>query len=139
MQRMGLLAFALILSSCASVHSTNYVGGDIREVILNKGNPVNEYDLEDGSRAFQFYLGGGTYQVLQDPSAYGDLTVVDDADTTSANSIAASGDVVVSKPCLITYVANLDEITKSWLITDMQYPTRDFCSLSGKRMWIFRR
>src|SRR5690554_4707351 len=55
--------FSVFLLGCVSTHMKQYLGKDIREVVLDSGPPVNAIDMEGGVRAFQFMWGGGTYRV----------------------------------------------------------------------------
>lgn len=57
-----LLIATLFLTGCASQIMDSYVGKDVTEAILDYGPPVNQLDLPDGSRAFQWKMsGGGTF------------------------------------------------------------------------------
>lgn len=56
--RKLVLAAALSLAACVSQEMAGYVGKDITEVFMTQGRPVDEFDLPDGNRAFQFYWGG---------------------------------------------------------------------------------
>lgn len=117
----------MLLVGCVSAHMAKYVGGDIREVIIDSGNPVNAFDLADRKRAFQFYWGGGTIQVPQTTSTTGQATVAGNTAWTSATSITTGGYLVESKGCLITYIAEWNETKNGWVVIGTRYPKRAVC------------
>ncbi|WP_372376335.1 hypothetical protein ACDI35_08680 [Xanthomonas axonopodis pv. cajani] len=76
MSRLIAIAFVAFLAGCASTEMKQYVGKDIREVILVNGPPINELDMEDGVRAFQFKWGGGTVALPQTSQTTGQVSSV---------------------------------------------------------------
>ena len=46
-----IVACTLIISGCVSQVMKQYVGKDIREVYMEHGKPINEFDMADGRRA----------------------------------------------------------------------------------------
>ena len=58
-----ILLVLFFMAGCASTHMQQYLGKDIREVVMDSGPPENVLDLGDGRRAFQFYWGGGSFLV----------------------------------------------------------------------------
>lgn len=127
MKILGAILTILLLASCVSTHMAKYVGGDIREVIIDSGNPVNAFDLADGKRAFQFYWGGGAFQMPQTTNTTGQATVIGNAVWTSSTSITTGGYLVESKGCLITYIAAWNNEKNGWIVVDTKYPSRAFC------------
>lgn len=127
MKKIGFLTLILFLTSCVSSHMAKYVGEDIREVIIDSGNPVNAFDMPDGERAFQFYWGGGTYQSPHITSTVGLLTLSGNTAWTTATSITTGGYLVDNKGCLITYIAIWNEAKNGWIVKDTRYPKRTVC------------
>lgn len=118
-----VLVCALILPACVSTHMKQYLGRDIREVMIDSGPPVNAFDMPDRTRAFQFYWGGGEFPVPQTTTA--SVNVFGNA--AYLNSMTIGGGVVSSKGCLITYFARHDEKGGAWTVVDISYPKRLFC------------
>jgi len=54
MRTILAVVLLLLLSGCVSTHMKQYMGMDIREVILDSGPPLNAMDMGGGVRAFQF-------------------------------------------------------------------------------------
>ncbi len=114
---------ALLLAGCVSTHMQQYIGRDIREVIVDSGPPVNTLDMGGGRRAFQFYWGGG--DIIVPASGSGTATVI--GNTVYASSVSYPGGVVHSEGCLITYFARQAEGSDAWIVTEIAYPKRVFC------------
>lgn len=74
MRAIFIAVLFVILSGCVSTHMKQYIGRDIREVILDDGPPVNAMDMGNGVRAFQFRIGGGTYRLPSTTTTSGTLT-----------------------------------------------------------------
>lgn len=117
----------LWLAGCVSTHMAKYVGSDIREVIIDSGNPVNVFDLADGKRAFQFYWGGGTMEVPRETTTTGHVSVIGSTAWTSQTSVTTGGYVVERKGCLTTYIAGWDATKNGWIILETRYPKRLVC------------
>ena len=49
-----------VLSGCATSVMQGYVGQDVTQVMLERGPPVNVFELPDGRTAFQWQLTTGT-------------------------------------------------------------------------------
>jgi hypothetical protein len=117
-----LLAAALSLAACVSQEMASYMGKDITEVFMTQGHPVDEFDLPDGNRAFQFYWGGGA---ISFPST-STTTVTVVGNQAFANTQGFGGGVVHSQGCLITYIGTPND-KKSWTVTAYRYPDRLVC------------
>lgn len=121
-----LLVLAAALSGCVSNHMKQFVGKDIREVMLSEGPPINELTLADERKAFQWYWGGGT------------VALPGSSHTTTTGQISPSGMVaahsttfetpstVYSSPgCLTTYIAR--NVDGAWIVEEIRYPKRLVC------------
>ena len=119
----ALLAATLLLAACVSTHMEQYVGRDIRDVMVDSGEPVNVFDMGDGRRAFQFYWGGGTIAVPQKTTTTGSVV----GNTVYLDSTTYPGGVVHNPGCLITYFARHDEANNAWIVSEISYPERLVC------------
>ena len=119
----ALLATAILLTACVSTHMKQYVGRDIREVMVDGGEPANVFDMGDGRRAFQFYWGGGTFAVPQTTTTTGSVV----GNSVYLSSTTLPGGVVHSPGCLITYFARYDDGGDAWIVSDIAYPDRLVC------------
>jgi len=90
---------ALTIAGCASQVMKQYIGKDIRQVYLEHGKSVNEFDLDDGNRVFQFYWG-----------------------ESSAGSKAG-----MKGGCLLSYITTRNNQNSSWTVVDIKYPDRLVC------------
>jgi hypothetical protein len=113
----------MLLSACVSTHMKKFVGKDIRDVMVADGPPVHQFDLGDGRRAFQWYIGGGTYVMPQTTTG----TVTAFGNQAFLNSTTSGGQTVSSPGCLVTYFAKFDDVQNGWLVVDISYPDRIAC------------
>jgi hypothetical protein len=100
-----------------------FVGKDIREVMVADGPPVHQFDMGDGRRAFQWYIGGGTYVIPQTTTG----TVTNVGGQAFVNATTTGGQVVSSEGCLVTYIAVPGEKNGAWIVKDIAFPDRLFC------------
>jgi len=122
-----LLVISILMAGCASTHMKQYMGKDIREVIIDNGPPFNAFDMGDGRRAFQFYWGGGTYTVPQTTTITGSTNTIGNSSWYSGTAITTGGGTVTSKGCILTYFAKWDEAKKAWVITEYRVPNQLVC------------
>jgi hypothetical protein len=119
---LSILTLTVGLMGCVSQEMAGYMGKDITEVMMIQGRPVSEFDLPDGTRAFQYYWGGGTVAIPSTTtttfSVYGNQAI--------ANTQGTPGGIVHSQGCLITYIGTPND-KRSWTITDYRYPQRLVC------------
>lgn len=115
---------AVLLGGCASTHMKQYVGKDIREVILDDGPPLHAMDLGDGVRAFQYPFGGGAYTAPSVTTTSGSITR---SGWLSATSITTGGGTVVLPPCIMTYITRWDPDRAGWIVRDYRIPKQTFC------------
>jgi hypothetical protein len=120
--RKFLLAAVVGLAACVSQEMAGYVGKDITEVFMTQGRPVNEFNLPDGTRAFQFYWGGGAIPIPSTTTT----TVTVAGNQAFANTQGFGGGVAYSQGCLITYIGTPND-KKSWTVTGYGYPDRLVC------------
>lgn len=104
-----------------------YVGKDIRYVVVDSGPPIYAFDMGDGRRAFQWTWGGGTYQIPQVESSTATATPIGDSVWLTATKISSGGGTVTSSGCIITYFAEWNEARRGWFVVDYSYPKRLVC------------
>ena len=104
-----------------------FVGKDVREVVISDGAPTNIFDLGDGRRVFQFYWGGGTYAVPGRVQGYSLSTVIGNTVYTSGSALVTPPRVIESRGCLISYIANWDQELNGWIVAEIRYPKRLVC------------
>ena len=116
-----------LLTGCASTHMQQYVGKDIREVIIDSGPPVNALDLEGGRRAFQFRWGGGSFVVPSQTTTTGQVNVTGNTAWLQSRSITTGGGVVTSEGCIIAYITTFSETRQSWIVESYRIPKQLVC------------
>lgn len=126
MRILGVI-FILTFTGCVSTHMKQYVGKDIREVMMDSGPPVAVYDLASGKRAFQYRWGGGVVTTPETSKTTGSATVVGDSVYLSRETIRMPSSSVYVEGCLINYIALFDERTEAWVIKEIRYPKRLVC------------
>lgn len=118
---------AILIIGCASTHMKQYLGKDIREVIIDSGPPINAFDMGDGRRAFQFRWGGGSFVVPQTTTASGSVTSIGNSAWYSGSAISTGGGVITSEGCIITYFARWNKNRKTWIVIDYRFPKQLVC------------
>lgn len=115
--KLALALFAL-LTACAADTMRSYMGQDIRNVELTYGPPVNQIDLGNGSRAFQWA------KVSVDTTPVSAVTTTDKdkkgRKTTQTQFIG--GDTTVTR-CLYTFITT--RTGDSWIVTGIRQPSLD--------------
>jgi hypothetical protein len=116
--KLTLALCVMLLTGCAADTMRSYVGRDIREVELTYGPPVNQIDLGNGSRAFQWA------KVSVDTTPVSAVTTTDKdrrgRKTTQTQFIG--GDQTVTR-CLYTFIATSSG--DSWIVTGIRQPSLD--------------
>lgn len=123
---MRLAALALIvvtLTGCVSTYMRQFVGKDIREVMVADGPPINQFDMPDGRRAFQWVIGGGPVFIPQTTTA----TIHRAGNMSYVNATTVGGGVVETSGCVVTYFARRDETRDAWVVTEFSFPDRLVC------------
>ena len=127
---MRVITFSLallMLVGCASTHMKQYMGKDIREVILDSGPPINAMDMENGVRVFQFRWGGGSFTVPQTTTTTGTVTGYGNTAWLNSSSITHGGGTYTSEGCVITYMTTWSEARKTWVVTSYRFPKQLVC------------
>ena len=119
-----VLAF---LAGCASTHMKQYIGKDVREVIIENGPPIYAFDMGDGRRAFQFRWGGGSFVIPQRTTVTGSSTAVGGSGWYSGSAITSGGGVITSEGCVLTYFARWNEVKNAWIVTEYRVPKQLVC------------
>lgn len=115
------------ISGCASTHMKQYIGKDVREIIIDNGPPINAFDMGDGRRAFQFRWGGGTYVMPQTTTITGSSTTTGNSAWYSGSAITSGGGIVTSEGCVLTYFAHRNEQKSAWIVTEYKVPKQLVC------------
>ncbi len=121
------ISIFLVLSGCDSTMMKKSIGGDIRLVILDHGDPVRIMDMGDGRRAYQFRYGGGTYVLPEKTKVTGSITGVGNSAVYSGKKTKSGGQVVSSPGCLLTYFAKKDEAKNAWIVVGIRVPKQLVC------------
>lgn len=125
--KITILIAALLLGGCVvSSHMKQFIGEDIREIMIVDGPPRHTFDLDDGRRAFQWYWGGGAVPLPSD--SWSTTTAqVSSGGFVTADTVSTSfgGGAYVSQGCLITYIAKQQQ--GNWIVEDIRYPDRILC------------
>jgi hypothetical protein len=121
-----IISLALV-AGCASTHMRQYVGKDVREIIIDNGPPINAFDMGDGRRAFQFRWGGGSYLMSQNTTITGNSTSIGNSAWYFGTALTSGGGVLTSEGCLLTYFANWNQAKKAWIITEYRMPKQLVC------------
>ena len=117
----------IMLVGCVSTHMKQYMGKDIREVILDSGPPINAMDMGDGVRAFQFRWGGGTYSIPQTTTTSGTVTAYGNTAWLNSSSITSGGGTIYSEGCVITYLTAWNDARQTWVVSSYRYPKQLVC------------
>lgn len=121
MKKISLLILvAASLIGCASQIMQNYVGKDVREIMLDYGAPANAFDMGDGRRAFQWTI-GSSYTVPTTAITTGSINTLGTATWVTSNTTITAGQAINST-CLYTLFAKWNEGTKGWFVTDFKKP-----------------
>jgi hypothetical protein len=126
-KRIFLVLLSSLIVGCVSTHMKKYVGRDIRDVMLDSGPPMNAFDMPDGTRAFQFRWGGGSFALPQMRTTSGTVTAVGNSAWFQSQSISSGGNILSSEGCIITYFAKWNEGTKSWTVVSFRHPKQLVC------------
>jgi hypothetical protein len=125
--RILISAVVLFASACASTHMKQFIGKDARYIAVQDGPPAYVFDLPDGTRAFQYYWGGGTYQLPKTTTTNGQVQLVGNAAYYSEQQLETGGGIVSSAGCLVTYIAKWNPDAKGWIVRQISYPHRLVC------------
>ena len=115
------LLTVLLLVGCAGMNMQAYLGKDIRDVMVDYGPPVHQFDMGNGTRAFQWEtvdhyrepVTASTTGFVNGPKHSGGIV--------NANTIYTGGNTYTSK-CFYTYFAKWNKLSKGWIITGFRKP-----------------
>ena len=125
----GVLVVLLVsgVAGCVSTHMKQFIGKDAVYIQIEDGPPVDVFDLPDGRRAFQYFWGGGTYQIPKTATTQGQVTMIGSTAWYSEQKIESGGQVIESNGCRITYLTKWDTVRKGWIVMEIAYPKRLSC------------
>ena len=103
----------------------SYVGQDIRAVELTYGPPVNQIDLGNGTRAFQW----SKVSVDTTPVSAVTTTDKDKKGRKTTETQFVGGEQTVTR-CLYTFIAARNPQANSWTVTGIREPSLD-CAIGG--------
>jgi len=123
----AIYALVALLAAAGCVANTmqGYVGQDIRAVMLDHGPPVNEIDLGDGTRAFQW----SKTSVNTTPVSAVTTTSKDKKGRKTTETQFVGGTERV-RNCLYTFVASWNPERRGWIVTGFRQPSLD-CAIGG--------
>lgn len=123
-----LLMFTVaVITGCASTHMKQYLGKDVREIVIDNGPPINAFDMGDGRRAFQFRWGGGTYVMPQTTTVTGSTTAIGNTTWYSGSAITSGGGIINSEGCVLTYFTRWNQEQQAWIVTEYRVPKGLVC------------
>ncbi len=120
------LLMALPITGCTTRHASleAFVDADIQQVITEYGLPLVAYDMEDGTRDFQWVIHSSerpayaaSSGALLDPEQQFEQASVKQTIIPMFNAEPVLPD------CLYTLKARWDDDAKSWVVTDYHKPT----------------
>ncbi|MBV5258966.1 hypothetical protein FLX56_11130 [Synechococcus moorigangaii CMS01] len=123
----GLVAIGVAMSGCVSTHMQQFIGEDIREVVMADGPPVNVFDYVGGRRVFQFRWGGGQGYIPATATTQGISYQVGSTVFSSQQTVGSPAMAVSSDGCLISYITEWSEQSEGWVVEDIRYPQRLVC------------
>jgi len=122
----------IFLAGCASKIMEGYIGKDIREVVLERGTPVNAMDMGNGVRAFQWSLTRSYTSPVQVSSTstgrgYGSSYNTGYRTNYSMNTYVNTNTVITgghttTSTCLYTLFAKWNKIRNGWMVTGFKKP-----------------
>src|ERR1700733_4258195 len=112
-----------LLVGCVADTMRSYVGRDIREVELSYGPAVNQIDLGNGTRAFQWLK----VSVDTTPVSAVSTTDKDRKGRKTTQTQFIGGDTTVTR-CLYTFITA--QRGDGWVVTGIREPTFD-CAIGG--------
>lgn len=122
-----LTSFALLLTGCVSTHMQQFIGEDIREVVMVDGPPTNVFEHSEGRRVFQFYWGGGSYTIPGTATTTANAYTLGSSVYGAATTVSTPATNVSSDGCLISYITRWDESRDGWIVEEVRFPQRLVC------------
>ena len=124
---VALFIVSLLQAGCVSTHMEQFIGKDVREVVMSDGAPANIFDLGDGRRVFQFYWGGGTVVVPGQIQGQSQSTVIGDTVYTTGTALVMPPRIIESQGCLTNYITDWNQELNGWIVVEIRYPQRLIC------------
>ena len=115
-----LCVMATLLVGCVADKMRSYVGQDIRTVELAYGPPVNQIDLGNGARAFQW----AKMSVDTTPVSAVTTTDKDNKGRKITQTQFVGGDQSVTR-CLYTFITAWNSPVNGWVVTGIREPSFD--------------
>jgi hypothetical protein len=109
---------AMLVVGCVADTMRSYVGRDIREVELAYGPPVNQIDMGNGTRAFQW----AKISVDTTPVSAVTTTDKDSKGRKTTQTQFVGGDQSVTK-CLYTFITAWNPSGNGWVVTGIREPS----------------
>lgn len=122
---LALCTLIILLIGCTADQMRTYIGQDIRSVELNYGPPVNQIDLGNGTRAFQWQK----ISVETTPVSAVSTTEKEKKGRRTTQTQFIGGDTSVTK-CLYTFIAMWNPQANGWVVTGIREPSFD-CAIGG--------
>lgn len=120
MKKVFAFGLILLVSGCASQIMQSYIGKDIREVMIDYGQPANAFDMGDGRRAFQ-WVKHSSYTTPVTSTTNGSVSVYGSNAWVNSNTVISGGQTINSS-CAYTLFASWREATKGWVVVDFKKP-----------------
>ncbi|HEY6440511.1 MAG TPA: hypothetical protein VIY55_10860 [Acetobacteraceae bacterium] len=114
-----------LLVGCVADTMRSYVGQDIRAVELTYGPPINQIDLGNGTRAFQW----SKVSVDTTPVSAVTTTDKDKKGRKTTDTQFVGGEQTVTR-CLYTFIAARNPQANSWIVTGIREPSLD-CAIGA--------
>lgn len=117
----------LLLSSCSSTNRSadtmkSFIGKDIREVILAKGEATRTVNMQGGVKAYQWVKS----RSLKNPSVIqstGNITASPYNANINQNTIISGGSTI-NQTCRYTLLTKYDKKLNSWIVDSFKEPER---------------
>jgi hypothetical protein len=122
---LAIGALVLLLSGSVADTMRGYVGQDIRAVELAYGPPLNQIDLGNGTRAFQW----NKVSVDTTPMTAVTSTDKDKKGRRKEQTQFVGGSQSVTN-CLYTFLAVWDKKRNGWIVTGFRQPSLD-CAIGS--------
>ncbi len=115
----------ILMIGCAADTMRGFVGQDIRAVELAYGPPVNQVDLGNGVRAFQW----NKVSVDTTPTSVVTTTDKDKKGRKTTQTQVIPGSQTVTN-CLYTFYTAWNSQSSGWIVTGFRQPSFD-CAFGG--------
>ncbi len=115
----------ILMAGCAADTMRGYVGQDVRAVVLAYGPPVNEVDLGNGARAFQWT------KTSVDTTPLTAVTTTDkDRKGRKTTQTQFIGGTQTVTNCLYTFLTAWSPQRGGWIVTGFRQPSLE-CAIGG--------